>query len=329
MFSHALALHFPILATAYESYVLFTLLFAVVVVPLSCLDLTEQVGVQMALSFCRVLVIIIMVSTSVVAYISHGDSPIDDASPAPVVNMNGFGTILSTCAYAFLFSQGLPVLAEPARDKRGLGRVFQYTLLFMVVGYSTIGVSVALVFGSNIRSSCNLLWGAYSMGGVTSPLLVTVAKLISTYVVLFPALDCLSAYPLMAIMLGNSLHVCFTNRKLNDQNDGGEKQSKKSLIFFRLLAAVPPIVGAMFVSHLGVITNYTGISGIIIGFIFPPLLSAASEKLLISHKVNPATFYSNNLATLLRPFVLYLGVALCIVVLAMNIFFPASFHESS
>mmetsp|Transcript_7731 Transcript_7731/g.13037 ORF Transcript_7731/g.13037 Transcript_7731/m.13037 type:complete len:534 (+) Transcript_7731:30-1631(+) len=334
VFSHALTLHFPILESAYHSYVLYTGLFALLVVPLSCLDLTEQVFVQMTLSLCRVLVILIMVSTSLIAYVDHGGLPLDHAEPAPQVDLSGFALILSTCAYAFLFSQGLPVLAEPARDKRGLGKVFQFTLLFMVVGYSTIGVSVALLFGSNIRSSCNLLWGAYTMGNVTNPVLILLAKVVSSYVVLFPALDCLSAYPLMAIMLGNSLHVCFTeSMKLNAPHNKDaieEKNSRKLLVCYRLLAAVPPIIGATFVSHLGVITNYTGISGIVIGFIFPPLLSAASEKMLLACGANPVTVYSSAIATAVRPFVLYLGIVLCIFVLAMNIFHPpAGVHESN
>ena len=333
VFSHALTLHFPIFATSYESYVFYALLFSLVVVPCSCLDLTEQVGMQMALSLCRVVVIVLMVSTSLIAYINHGGLPIDGADPSPAVDITGVSTIISICAYAFLFSQGLPVLAEPAHDKRQLGRIFQYTLLFMVVGYSTIGVSVALLFGSHIRSSCNLLWGAYTMGGTSSPLLVLCARLISTYVVLFPALDCLSAYPLMAIMLGNSLHVCFSGREKEHHEHGVSSSSqttvKTSLLRYRLLAAIPPILGAMFVSNPGAITNYTGISGIVIGFVFPPLLSKASEQYLLERHLNAKTFYSTELTTTLRSFVLYLGVALCVFVLVMNLFSPLQSHEKS
>jgi hypothetical protein len=329
VFSHALSLHFPLFTTTFESYIFFTLLFAVLVVPCSCLDLTEQVGMQMTLSLCRVVVIVIMVSTSLTAYFDHGGTPVDDADPSPAVDLSGLSTIVSICAYAFLFSQGLPVLAEPARDKTQLGNIFRYTLLFMVVGYTTIGISVALVFGSNTRSSCNLLWGSYTMSGTSNPVLVIIAKVISTYVVLFPALDCLSAYPLMAIMLGNSLHVCFSGHKMMDETEENKHAFKKSLLFFRLVAAIPPIIGAIFVSNPGAITNYTGISGIIIGFVFPPLLSISSEKYLLDRHMNATTFYSTDFTTSLRTFVLYLGIVLCLFVLSMNIFFPVSFHESS
>lgn len=330
-----MSLHFPILSTAYQSYVFFALLFALLVVPCSCLDLTEQVGMQMTLSICRVIVIVLMVTTSLIAYINNGRSPIDGADPSPAFDLTGFSTMLSISAYAFLFSQGLPVLAEPARDKKQLGRVFHYTLLFMVVGYSTIGISVALLFGSHIRASCNLLWGSYTMGGVTSPVLVLCARIISTYVVLFPALDCLSAYPLMAIMLGNSLHVCFAGQKMvtlqHEKEEGVDARAhaRKTLVIYRLLAAIPPIIGAVFVSNPGAITNYTGISGIIIGFVFPPLLSIASEKHLLDRRLQARTYYSTDFTTALRPFVLYVGIGLCLFVFLMNLLAPLKFHEAS
>jgi hypothetical protein len=333
VFAHALALHFPLFASKYESYVFFACLFALIVVPFSCLDLTEQVGMQLTLSLCRVLVIVIMVSTSLIAFINNDYSPLDGADPSPAINMSGFSTILSICAYAFLFSQGLPVLAEPASDKRQLRTVFLYTLVFMVVGYTSIGVSVALVFGSDIRSSCNLLWGAYTMGGASSPVLVLMAKAVSAYVVLFPALDCLSAYPLMAIMLGNSIFVCFSARKRYVHNSqqasppSSPAANGNTVIFCRLLAAVPPIIGAVFISNPGAITNYTGISGIIIGFVFPPLLSMQSEKYLLDRKLPHQTIYSTKLSTMLRPVVLCLGGMLCVFVLTMNVLSPASFHE--
>ena len=315
-----MVLNFPVFEDSYHSYVFFATVFGLLVVPCSCLDLTEQVKVQMALSLCRVIVIVIMVVTSLSAYLDHGGSPLDSASPTPAVNLTGFSTVLSICCYAFLFSQGLPVLAEPVRDKRQLGKIFLSTLLFMIVGYTSIGVTVSLLFGSNIHPSCNLLWGSYRMGNVSNPVLVFIARVVGTYVVLFPALDCLSAYPLMAIMLGNSLDVTFSTVS--------EAFDKKFLIFYRLLAAIPPILGAIVVSNPGAITNYTGISGIVIGFIFPPLFSISSEAYFVERKWSPKTYYSSGVATFVRRYILYLGLILCAFVLIMNIFFPLNFHES-
>lgn len=51
-------------------------------------------------------------------------------------------------------------------------------------------------------------------------------------------------------------------------------------IFFRLLAAIPPLIGAAFVSQLDTITSFTGTVGIIITFVFPSLLQLSSRRML-------------------------------------------------
>ena len=45
-----------------------------------------------------------------------------------------------------------------------------------------------------------------------------------------------------------------------------------------MLASVPPVIGALFVRKLGVITDYSGLVGLAIAFCFPPLLHVMSEK---------------------------------------------------
>ena len=44
------------------------------------------------------------------------------------------------------------------------------------------------------------------------------------------------------------------------------------------ISPVPPIIGACFVRDLGRITDYTGITGFALAFIFPGLLQRASKE---------------------------------------------------
>jgi hypothetical protein len=57
------------------------------------------------------------------------------------------------------------------------------------------------------------------------------------------------------------------------------------------VAAIPPIVGALFVRNLGTITDYSGLSGLAIAFCFPPVLYIASEKLSKEMGVPHLTHY--------------------------------------
>ena len=84
---------------------------------------------------------------------------------------------------------------------------------------------------------------------------------------------------------------------------------------FRLLAAVPPFIGAMIVSDLSHITGYTGLAGFLIAFIFPPLLSRYSAQKLERLGLEMHTKYSSVLTSpLVQMVVCGSGCALLVVV---------------
>ena len=60
---------------------------------------------------------------------------------------------------------------------------------------------------------------------------------------------------------------------------------------YRVLAAAPPIVGAACLRDLGSLTAWTGMSGLLIVFLFPPILCLASSAELRSRGVSPVTHY--------------------------------------
>jgi hypothetical protein len=49
---------------------------------------------------------------------------------------------------------------------------------------------------------------------------------------------------------------------------------------YRGIAAIPPIFGALFIRDLGIITDFSGLTGLAIAFCFPPLLYIRSERML-------------------------------------------------
>ena len=84
------------------------------------------------------------------------------------------------------------------------------------------------------------------------------SKLISTYTVAFPAFDVISAFPLNAIVLSNSLMGEFRRKSTSSGIQGEEQhhahahahahhQKTKVEYAFRLLSCVPPIIGGFFV----------------------------------------------------------------------------------
>ena len=90
--------------------------------------------------------------------------------------------------------------------------------------------------------------------------------------------------------LGNSLYT-------SALGDDAKNYPRYYLVGFRLLASIPPIIGASVISDLGAITDYTGITGMAVGFIFPALLAFYSEKYFLDKRISPTTVYSSVLTS--------------------------------
>ena len=332
VFANALTLVYPIVSEEdhFTNYLIYAAVFALIVVPLTLIGIHEQVALQVFLFLCRVLVVVIMVSTSIYAFIQEGDQPLEGAEPTLLFNLSGLSVILPIAAYAFLFTPQIPVIAEPVLDKRQLNSIFNGTVLACFIGYTSVAIFVSLLFGSDIYSSCNLHWADYTASGYSiSPSASLFGKLlvksISYYCLAFPAIDVVSAFPLMAIGLGNNLAA--TCGCCGDEEGLDEDQMSRRVTVFRLLATLPPLIGACFMSNLGAITSYTGISGCFLGFIFPPLLSLYSERYFERRQWNSDTIHSRSWATCCRYGMVVFGVVLIAFVLGMTIANPMDAHD--
>eukprot|EP01038_Epipyxis_sp_PR26KG_P008822 gene8822-11911_t len=282
-------------------YVLYLLLFSVLVVPLSLMEFHEQIFIQVMLTIFRVIMVSLMIITVVIAYIkndiefynnsntnnNNNISNVDNHSLIYGMNFQNAYFLLPIAGYAYIFHHSIPSLAHPVQDKKSLPKIFSYAIYISFVAYSLVGGVLSLYFGNHIQVSSNLNWETY-LGYAQSYGGVLFAKFVSFFVVLFPALDVASAFPLNAFTLGNNLMSTWYGNDMHKY-----EKSRMRLSFFRSLAAIPPIFAAYAISDLGVITDYTGLSGFIIAFIFPALLSKFSKLRLESFGISSNTIYTS------------------------------------
>jgi hypothetical protein len=283
VFTNSCVTNFPV---GSYSYLIYLAIFGLLVVPACCMELKDQMTLQIIYSYCRALSIILMITTALYPLLFPDESAeyqpsIDDI---PTVNWSGLEVILPIGLYAYIFQHSIPSLAEPCPDKRQLPKIYIATLILVSVVMVLFSVVVSLRFGHSVQSSANLNWTDFTItsGGIVGSMM---GKLISDFIVFFPPINVLSVYPLNAITLGNNLLVAC----------GGSTQhsSQKVVVMFRLLAACPPLLIASFVTSLGEITSYTGITGFVLVFIFPPALAYASKQTLIKKGIPHETYYSN------------------------------------
>ena len=188
-------------------YYWWVLTFAMLMAVLLALDLREQATFQCAMTLARLLVIVLMLGTLLLGERSDfglsTDADADGASDAapdaaddsayPLVRWSGLPTMVPIGVFCQLFQIGVPSLLQPLGPKREFASVFGVALAATFLMYTALGLAAASFFGSDVDPACNLNWQAYQ------------SRTVALIVALFPALDCLSVFPLNAVFLANNL----------------------------------------------------------------------------------------------------------------------------
>ena len=282
-------------------YLLWLAVFAAVAIPLACMDLEEQVGVQVAMFAARVLVVLLLTGTVAVGLgscdgVVFAEVPPGKPRPTPLFDAAGLATVIPVSIFSFIFHHSIPGLSAPVADKVRLPRMFATAFAIITLFYASVGLLVAAFFGESVNSQCSLNWRQYvgcmprpanytlggsesisfgsgagarrlltalagavvpgfsqqhsnsgglaSAYGLSAPACSgpdswaddgscvdwqarpTYAHIISFIVLIFPALDVLSAFPLNAITLGNNLMSALLGEKSLiapiDADDDGE-----------------------------------------------------------------------------------------------------------
>lgn len=296
------------------SYYAYLVLFALLVIPLSLMELSEQIYVQVTLTIFRAVMLSVMIITTGSAYFRGGHDFGEESNESFDVAGGGNGTdiydvnfshvylFLPIAAYAYIFHHSVPGLSDPIEDKKSLTKMFAVALFISFVAYALMGVVVSLYFGHYVDSSSNLNWQTYHGPAYSDGSFPWYAPVVAFFVVLFPALDVASAYPLNAFTLGNNLMSAY----YGDDMYIHEKSVYK-LRVFRLLAATPPFLGACLVRDLGNITSFTGLTGFAIAFIVPSLLALYSTRQMEERNLSEETIHSSILSTR------FSQIALCVV----------------
>jgi amino acid permease len=345
-------------------------IFAVMVIPLSCMELDEQVSIQSLMATARFVAIFIMVVGSLVALFTDNKNSAEPkigiamrshppywASPDPegchmsyIACFSGFGVAFSTALFSQLFQHSVPGLLRPLRAQPQLvskaPRVFGASLVTTFTFYLFLGISAASYFGANTKSSVNLNFANFYFGfdkDATSPWLLRLLQVASSIVVIFPALDTISVFPLIANTLGNNLYaasnpsflkwiarqmatmwqisqnprgrrrysdLCFDDRKVLLQ-----EASRAATVLWRLVAAIPPLVGSIWATDLSFSLLLSGVAGLYVAFFAPSLLQLCSSRVVQDTTVfrgwysHPAWAY---------PVIGFAGFALWVVVSQIN-----------
>lgn len=316
-------------------------LFGIIVIPLSCLDLADQVYVQVSMSVLRFVTLGALLVGVVLAIFYDKEDALHRKHSAPpfivvdtpLYNASGVGLMISTAIFSQLFQHSVPGLIRPlaTEDQKSVPKVFSYALMTTGLLYICIGAASTAYFGERVCQSINLnfvgfRWGFRDTAAVDTDLLTVVeyyaAVAFSTLIVVFPALDTLSVFPLIANTLGNNMLAAFPRwRKVVkkfvkatalevlfppiDKNftyygplPVESKSHRATGIVGRLAAAIPPVLCCFYVRELSMTLQLAGVCGIVVALVTPALMQQQAVKFYQRFSVPAAA--TNNLA--LKPF---------------------------
>mmetsp|Transcript_5906 Transcript_5906/g.8760 ORF Transcript_5906/g.8760 Transcript_5906/m.8760 type:complete len:398 (-) Transcript_5906:16-1209(-) len=182
----------------------YLLVFGVVVVYLSIKGIAEQVWWQGSTCAARFLVITILIVTSLVAIFSDtkiSDNEEIDHSP-PVFEVPQLGIIVSVTLVAFSFQYGIPNICEALKDKeKDIPRVSLWAIGTVSVLYTLLGLVVPFAV-EDIDPMVTLDWENYSGGSSERSWW---AYGVASFVLIFPAIDITSIFPILSIILTDNL----------------------------------------------------------------------------------------------------------------------------
>ena len=162
-FHHNLVPSEPKCLSAYRFCIM---LFGIIVIPLSQVELTEQKHLQMLLGLMRFLTFGCLIIYCVTETISHPDhnstttrhnsSYYNYSHQILKFQFNGWLVAISIMVYAQIIHSGIPSMTQPIKEKKWLGVFFGVVFASTTLLYWSLGVSMSLWFKGSIEETGTL-----------------------------------------------------------------------------------------------------------------------------------------------------------------------------
>ena len=101
-------------------------------------------------------------------------------------------------------------------------------------------------------------------------------RILAYYLIYFPSLDVMSAYPLVVHVLVNNIYIIITGRDTSEKGKWRFDWLMRMLL--RLVGSVTPILAAMGLANLIYVIKYGGLFGYIVCYFFPAVLQVMSVR---------------------------------------------------
>lgn len=248
----------------WNNYTICVVLFGCIVSLLSYFELQEIHILTVTISVCRYVSYVAMIIHALVI-VSTGNQKHTDSIPWLGFSPRGWLAASSVFVFGQAIQFGIPTIGQVVPRKRRLPRMFMSVVISAILVYAILGVVVAICFGSNINEMSNLNWLLYT-GGDNH----LVVRVIAYYIVLFPSADSILTFLYQTTILTNVAESWIFG--------GYEQLSRLTRVTHRFIAALIPLIGAIFVTNLVTAMRYISLTVIFMFVLMPTVLQYRSRK---------------------------------------------------
>lgn len=247
-------------------YYVFMLIFAVVVLSMVLMDLSDQAAVQKFLSAYRIVAFLLMLATMIVKLAVDGqDAAVARANAIGAVDWGNFGKGFGPTLLALNCQYNMPDALQPLEPKRFARPVALGALAIAGAFYLLVGFLGAVAF-DQINPLATLMWSSYSgcgNGWDECSYWNPIGTIVQLVILLFPVVNVVSAYPMVGVTVGDNMHMSFP-RSVSARFG---HEATRSMC--RLSVAVPPILLAVVFKKLDFIFSIAGLFGFLLGLSIP------------------------------------------------------------
>jgi len=257
-------------------YWVYLSVYAVFMVYFTLAGLREQLWMQYIMTTMRFAVMTVVISTCAYSILTHTSLSSEEHNSAELpaaAQPRALGRALPIILFAVLYQVQLPSLIEHLSDKRkNAPRVAAMTAATSYLFYALLGLLVPTAI-PNVAGQSTLSYRHYSAGYAASQRPIW-TYIIEYLVVIFPALDVFSSFPLNAIPLSDNLMTLVY---------GSVPKTAiplKSYYVLKLVACLPALCVAALEFNLGEVLEWTGLLGFFLVLFTIPLCQIAGRKML-------------------------------------------------
>ncbi|CCI41091.1 unnamed protein product [Albugo candida] len=256
-----------------DAYYTIMAFFAVIVISMVILNLSEQANVQKILCFYRVLAFSLMLATILVKLCADGADVLwIRYKKIGGYNWQHFGKGFGPTLLALNCHYNMPDVLQPLYPKMFARDTAFSALLISGTFYLLLGVLGALTF-DQVNPLVSLMWSNYTGCGngwapcdpthVSQLALKMLGVLAKFIILLFPVVNVTSTYPMVGLTIGDNLLSCIPKSLAAPL---GPKVARN---VSRLLVSIPPLILAMVFKQLDFIFSIAGILGFLLGLTIP------------------------------------------------------------